>query len=225
MKRLATLIAVLVTAGAVAAEAAGTSETGGAKRACNSINLGGPRVFYKHNMRCHRAKHYVRRLYKTDGRDEPRKFNCTSGSHFNKGADCRHKTKNKYFGWHPADKRMRAGSKPKVACWNKTFPSEPGNPHPQFYIAPRKCLIMKHGAEAFAEGAISATRLHWKTWGLRRAKATGKVGISTAGLLDAKIKLTKPRKSCGRLVFSKVRYRVENPHGDDFGGRFHPYTC
>lgn len=73
------------------------------KRSCNSINLGEPRVFYKHNMRCSTAKHYARRLFTTDGGDWPRNFTCESGSNFNEGGSCRHDSKDKYFGWHPAD--------------------------------------------------------------------------------------------------------------------------
>jgi hypothetical protein len=99
MKRLATLIAVLVAAGVVATPAAGRSATGDAKRSCNSINLGQPRVFYKQNLRCAKAKQYARRLYKTQGRDEPRNFTCQSGSNFKASAACRHDFKNKRFGW------------------------------------------------------------------------------------------------------------------------------
>lgn len=73
------------------------------KRGCGSINLGGPKIFYKHNMTCKSAKQKARRVYETRGADEPRKFNCTSGSGFEDGGDCRHKSKDKAFGWHPAD--------------------------------------------------------------------------------------------------------------------------
>lgn len=78
-------------------------ETARAKRACNTINLGGPKVFAKVNMRCETAKRYAKRLYKSDGEDEPRNFTCSSGSNFNEGASCSHETKDKFFGWHPAD--------------------------------------------------------------------------------------------------------------------------
>jgi hypothetical protein len=99
---------VLLALGAltlVAAPGTTGSQDPPTKRACNTINLGGPKVFYKHKMRCHKAKHYARRLYKTNGRDEPRTFDCYSGSHFNNDAYCRHRRGAKYFGWHPADKR------------------------------------------------------------------------------------------------------------------------
>jgi hypothetical protein len=99
MKCVATLIAVLVAAGAVETAAAGRSVTVEAKRSCNSINLGQPRAFYKKNLRCATAKQYARRLYKTDGRDEPRNFTCQSGTNFNASAACRHDFKNKRFGW------------------------------------------------------------------------------------------------------------------------------
>jgi hypothetical protein len=159
VNRLAIVAASVVTTLALAAPAADASEGSSTKRACNSINLGEPRVFYKHNMRCHKAKHYARRLYKTDGRDEPKKFACESGSNFNQGARCQHDFKNKLFGWHPFDKRkvssQGASDKPKVACWNKTFPNEQGTEDPQFYRAPRKCIIFKRGAISYAEGVGS----------------------------------------------------------------------
>jgi hypothetical protein len=99
MKRVATLIAVLVAVGAVETRAAGSSVTVDAKRSCTSINLGQPRVFYKRNLRCAKAKHFARRLYRTDGRDEPRNFTCQSGTNFNASAACQHDFKNKRFGW------------------------------------------------------------------------------------------------------------------------------
>jgi hypothetical protein len=105
VRRLATVVVGIAALCACLVPTAAASNGASNKRACNSINLGGPRVFFKHNMRCERAKHYARRLYKTDGRDEPRRFNCHSGSNFNQGASCQHKSKNKGFGWHPADKR------------------------------------------------------------------------------------------------------------------------
>ena len=73
------------------------------RSSCNSIKLGEPRVFYKHNMPCKKAKRLARRLYKTDGREEPKNFECTSGSRFREGAACIHVSKPKNFGWHPAD--------------------------------------------------------------------------------------------------------------------------
>lgn len=94
---------------ASSAAASGPDSHGSQKRGCDMIKLGEPRVFYKHNMRCKKAKHYARRLYKTDGRDEPRRFTCQSGSNFNEGGACHHDSENKYFGWHPADKRKHAG--------------------------------------------------------------------------------------------------------------------
>ena len=90
----------IVAIAATAPAGASTAKPSG----CDSINLGEPRVFYKSHMRCKKAKHYARRLYKTDGDDRPRKFTCESGSNFNEGGSCRHDFKpKKYFGWHPAD--------------------------------------------------------------------------------------------------------------------------
>ncbi len=73
------------------------------KRGCTSINLGGPKVFSKENMRCKTAKHYARRVYRTNGEWEPRNFDCSSGSNFDEGGSCTHDSKPKYFFWHVAD--------------------------------------------------------------------------------------------------------------------------
>ena len=75
----------------------------GGKRGCSTINLGGPKVFTKHNMRCEKAKRKAERVYRTRGDNEPRNFSCSSGSNFEEGGFCQHDSKDKYFGWHPAD--------------------------------------------------------------------------------------------------------------------------
>lgn len=73
------------------------------KRSCSTINLGAPRIFTKHNMRCDKAKQKARRVYESNGAHEPRNFSCSSGSNFQEGGFCEHVSKEKYFGWHPAD--------------------------------------------------------------------------------------------------------------------------
>lgn len=110
MNLAAVWVLFALAVGVAAAPAGGSGADAGAKRACTTINLGGPKVFTKHNMRCHKAKHYARRLFKTNGNDEPPSFSCSSGSNFNDGGFCEHDSKNKHFGWHPADKRKARGS-------------------------------------------------------------------------------------------------------------------
>lgn len=73
------------------------------KRGCSTINLGGPRVFTKHNMKCDKAQQKARRVYESRGAHEPRNFSCSSGSNFQEGGFCQHDSKDKYFGWHPGD--------------------------------------------------------------------------------------------------------------------------
>lgn len=81
----------------------GTAGAADAKRACDSINLGGTKIFYKQNMRCSAAMRKARKVYESRGDNEPRKFNCESGSGFEEGGACQHVSKDKYFGWHPID--------------------------------------------------------------------------------------------------------------------------
>ena len=73
------------------------------KLGCDVINLGGPKIFSKHNMRCAKAQRKARRVYESRGAHEPRNFSCSSGSNFRDGGFCQHDSKDKYFGWHPAD--------------------------------------------------------------------------------------------------------------------------
>jgi hypothetical protein len=195
-----------------------------AKRSCNEINLGGPRVFYKQNMRCSTAEHYARRLYKTNGRDEPRNFDCQGT--ISSGAYCEHDFKNKRFGWHPFDKHRAGGGaeKPQVGCWNKSWPTDPGNPHPQFYVAPRKCAILRRGVDAIAGGDAIGKGLRWR-WGNQRATAKGKLYISSAGLHPGRIRLTNPVTRCDRLVFSKVRVRIDVQDAETVRYGFPIYTC
>ncbi len=124
------------------------------------------RIFYKNNMRCEKAKHYARRLYKTNGNDEPRKFTCSSGSNFNQGAACNHDFKNKNFGWHPVDKRKATSKKKKVLCWNKEL-SKPRT-------APR---FARHHASAPCGSILQ------DSWTLLRSPTT-RGWRSTASLMD-----------------------------------------
>jgi hypothetical protein len=103
MKLGAALVSFALAVGVAAAPGAASRADDATKRACTTINLGGPKVFTKHNMRCKKAKRYARRLYKTRGDDKPPNFRCSSGSNFRDGGFCKHKTKDKNFGWHPAD--------------------------------------------------------------------------------------------------------------------------
>ncbi len=104
MRKFGALLGCLIVTAVICAPAGAAAPGIDSKGACSSINLGGPKVFYKQKMRCANAKHYARRLYKTDGRDEPRNFSCQSGSNFNQGAGCQHDFKNnRFFGWFPAD--------------------------------------------------------------------------------------------------------------------------
>jgi hypothetical protein len=95
------VVGALILAGSPGAS--GADAPASDKAGCDSIKLGGPRIFYKHNMRCQKAKKYARRVYESGGRDEPRRFSCESGSNFDEGGSCHHDSKDKYFGWHPAD--------------------------------------------------------------------------------------------------------------------------
>jgi hypothetical protein len=103
MKRTALALAATTALIIVIAPGGATGAGSADKLSCSSINLGGPKIFYKKNMNCKSAKKKARQVYGSGGSNEPRHFDCTSGSNFVDGGDCRHVSKNKYFGWHPAD--------------------------------------------------------------------------------------------------------------------------
>jgi hypothetical protein len=102
MKRSA--LAVLAATGLlIAAAPGGATGAGSSEKSCTTINLGGKKIFYKHDMNCKSAKKKARQVYSSGGSNEPKHFDCSSGSNFVDGGDCQHASKNKYFGWHPAD--------------------------------------------------------------------------------------------------------------------------
>lgn len=72
---------------------------------CDTVRYGGDNyVLFKNNVKCENARHWVKRLHKTRGDDEPRNFDCASGSNFRDGGQCDHNNReNKFFGWHPGD--------------------------------------------------------------------------------------------------------------------------
>ena len=109
---------LVMLAAVMLAGAGGAAGTTGSKRACNSIDLGGPRIFYKHNMRCSAAKQKARKVYSSRGDNEPRRFNCQSGSGFEEGGACQHVSKDKYFGWHPADKQRTSAKRERCGKFN-----------------------------------------------------------------------------------------------------------
>jgi hypothetical protein len=99
--------------------AGGAQGSAGGKRGCDSINLGGPKIFFKQNMNCKSAKKKARQVYRSRGQNEPRKFDCESASNFEEGGSCQHVSKNKAFGWHPADKR-KAAKRERCGRYNST---------------------------------------------------------------------------------------------------------
>jgi hypothetical protein len=121
------------------------------------------------------------------------------------------------------DAASAKASEPKVACWNHYFPfeSEP----PDFIAAPRKCLWYKRGAENYAEGALLARKLRWR-WDDDRATAKGRLKVPSVGrdFGPGRVELISPVESCGRTVFSRLRYKLRDSRGRMTGG-YPIYTC
>jgi hypothetical protein len=117
----------------------------------------------------------------------------------------------------------QAGANTKVGCWNSTFPFEPGGP--DFFARPLKCLWFKRKADTYAEGALLGKELEWR-WAERHATAEGRLKLPGTGRQfgDGRVRLLEPVESCGRVVFSRLRYRVRGDHRMLKGG-FPIYTC
>ena len=113
-------------------------------------------------------------------------------------------------------------AKVRVACWNTYFPFEAGGP--DFLAAPTSCLWYKRNAETYAEGALLGKRLTWR-WREDRARARGTLKVPGVGdeFARGRVELTRPTESCGRLVFSRIRYRLRAPSGRS--GDYPIYTC
>lgn len=188
---------------------------------CQTINLGGVKIFYKSRMSCEKAKHYARRLYKTGGRDEPRNFTCESGTNYETGANCYHDHVGaRRFGWFPGDKRK--AKQPKVLCWNKSAPDQ--GPA-QIRSTPRKCSLFRDGYDFEAAGAVHLRKLDWKNWGGRTTVAKGEY----AEPMDfddpwkpIQVRLKKPIEDCGRVAYSKAIFHVP---GGPRGRGFPIWTC
>lgn len=92
----------LAIAGALAITAMALASPPTARAAgCDRIELGGERyAFYKQHMSCDTAKDNARHL-RREPTWEPRRFDCDSGTNFQRSGFCRHvRRDNRYFGWH-----------------------------------------------------------------------------------------------------------------------------
>jgi hypothetical protein len=93
---------------------------------------------------------------------------------------------------------------PKVICL-----TEWGDPPKGAYRAhPAHCDLHTRDTPAFHPTVAVAKRLHWTSWGGRIAVANGKLGISTYGLADLKLRLSGLREACGRTVYTKAEFVV-----------------
>jgi hypothetical protein len=125
--------------------------------------------------------------------------------------------------WAGGETLAERGEDPRVACWNRYFPFEPGGP--VFRTAPGKCAWYRRKAETYAEGALLGRKLRW-TWGDQRAVAIGRVKVPGIGrdFGPGRVRLLEPVQSCGRTVFSSLKYSMRDSEGRLTGG-YPIYTC
>lgn len=99
----ATALVVAATALAFTGSASvpSTVTTAEAGQRCINLDYGGTRyVFYKEGIRCRRAKRWARRVHRTEGRWEPRRYDCNSGTNFRRDGACE-RSRRKFFLWYP----------------------------------------------------------------------------------------------------------------------------
>jgi hypothetical protein len=88
---------------------------------------------------------------------------------------------------------------------------------------PRKCTLHKRNSFPVAGyNTASISRMKWKRWNGNEARGRGKLGISTAGLMNVRVKLVRPRTHCGVRVFTKakIRYWGKTWMGDHISGKY-----
>lgn len=118
-----------------------------------------------------------------------------------------------------------AGRPLHVVCVSSWSP-----PRGKHRIKPRRCTLHVRGAFPIAGYNTQIfTKLRWKRWGPRKAKAKGKLLVSTVGPVKAKLELRKPRFRCGEWVFTvaRVSTKMRRPDGKVVRrkAKFRPDNC
>jgi hypothetical protein len=99
--------------------------------------------------------------------------------------------------------RAQAAS-PQVICLTKL------GKHPQgaYRTRPRECILHEHGAKpAGGLNVIGTSKLRWLSWGPQLAVARGRVELPGGHSAGLKLTLTKPRRACGHVVFTRARVK------------------
>jgi hypothetical protein len=108
---------------------------------------------------------------------------------------------------------------PKVICIVDWGPRPTG----AYRHKPKKCTLHKRGAFPVA-GVNTSTikRMKWKRWNGNGASGRGKMGISTAGLMNVRVKLLRARTRCGVKVFTqaKIKYWGKAYNGVPLSGKY-----
>jgi hypothetical protein len=95
--------------------------------------------------------------------------------------------------------------KPKVVCYEY--------PRSQYRFRPHSCLFHVRGKPYNANlGFVNAKKLRWHFWSPRQAQARGKLGIVTYGWAPVRIRLSRPRNTCGETVFTRGRFKYRIHH-------------
>lgn len=107
-----------------------------------------------------------------------------------------------------AEQAQTRSLKPRVLCLN----SRSGN----FYVRARPSRCDFYDARA-PSGQIVGLAVYpsrgvrWTHWGYRFAYGKGRYHVNGPGFVPARFRLVRPRNACGRLMFTKLRVRINIP--------------
>lgn len=99
-------------------------------------------------------------------------------------------------------------AKPKVVC--AQYRAQ------RFFVRPRpaNCDFPDPGVRAGSIGSwdvFPTRKMRWPHWGLKAALGRGKAFMRGVGWRPVRVKLTRPRTTCGRKVFTRLQVRMNAP--------------
>ncbi len=85
-------------------------------------------------------------------------------------------------------------------------------PRAKYRAQPANCTLHRRGVFPIAGyNTYQFKQLKWLRWGKRRALANGKLVVNHFGPVKARLRLIKPKRRCGKAVYTVARVKVWIP--------------